>query len=187
MKVLFDTIFLSMLLHQEDRFPLDPATTSAQVTNPKERIEYLIEALDRENAKIVVPTPALAELLAAAGADGREPNQVSLRKERGGGDAGSALRREARSEVTASFASVSRCPATDCEPREGDRSKSASEPGDRRAVRGSPRWGAACAWGRATSTGRIGGETLFPRGRAGGRRTTRHACENRSNSCTTRR
>ncbi len=68
-KVLFDTIFLSMLFHQDDRLPIDPAT-STQVTNPKERIEYLIETLDRDGVKVVVPTPALAELLAAAGLNG---------------------------------------------------------------------------------------------------------------------
>jgi predicted nucleic acid-binding protein len=68
-KVLFDTIFLSMLLHQKDRFPRDP-TTDAPVANPKERIEYLIEILDEDDAKILIPTQAIAELLAAAGASG---------------------------------------------------------------------------------------------------------------------
>lgn len=68
-KVLFDTIFLSMLFHQKDSFPLDPATKK-EVTNPKERIEYLIETLEQDDAKIIVPTPAIAELLAATGTAG---------------------------------------------------------------------------------------------------------------------
>src|SRR5687767_3537086 len=68
-RVLFDTIFLSMLFHQKDAFPLDPAT-KREVTNPKERIEYLIETLEQDDAKIIIPTPAIGELLAAAGASG---------------------------------------------------------------------------------------------------------------------
>lgn len=68
-KVLFDTPFLSLLFHQKNQFPEDPVT-GKEVTNPKERIEYLIETLEQDDAKIIVPPQALAELLACAGPSG---------------------------------------------------------------------------------------------------------------------
>jgi hypothetical protein len=68
-KVIFDTIFLSLLFYQNDRFPEDPST-GVPVTNPRERIEYLIEALEEQEAKILIPAQAIAELLAVAGPAG---------------------------------------------------------------------------------------------------------------------
>jgi predicted nucleic acid-binding protein len=61
--VVFDATFLSHLLYPESRLPLDPSTKQP-VARAKERIEYLIETLWEAKQKIVIPTPALSELLA---------------------------------------------------------------------------------------------------------------------------
>jgi predicted nucleic acid-binding protein len=49
--------------------PPDPQT-GAQVTRVKERIEFLVTELEKKKEKIIVPTPALSELLVRAGAAG---------------------------------------------------------------------------------------------------------------------
>ena len=63
--VVFDATFLSHLLYPESRPPLNPSTKQP-VARAKERIEYLIETLWEAKQKIVIPTPALSELLPSA-------------------------------------------------------------------------------------------------------------------------
>ncbi len=60
--VVFDATFLSYLLYPESQAPLDPLTNQP-VPRAKERVEFLIETLRRSKQKIIVPTPALAEIL----------------------------------------------------------------------------------------------------------------------------
>jgi predicted nucleic acid-binding protein len=60
--VAFDTSVLVYFFDAQAKAPID-ASTGAPVSNCKERIEFLIETLQRNNAKIVIPTPALGELL----------------------------------------------------------------------------------------------------------------------------
>jgi predicted nucleic acid-binding protein len=69
--VVFDATYLSLLLYPTARPPLDPAT-SKPVQKAKERIEHLVETLSKQGKKIVIPTPALSELLAVA----RKPHEV---------------------------------------------------------------------------------------------------------------
>jgi predicted nucleic acid-binding protein len=64
--VVFDATFLSHLLYPASRPPLDPSTNQP-VARAKERIEHLIDTLWQSRQKIVIPTPALTELLAVAG------------------------------------------------------------------------------------------------------------------------
>jgi hypothetical protein len=63
--VIFDTTFLSQLLCEQSRPPLDPSSKQP-IENAKERIECLIETLDAARQKIVIPTPVLTELLAVS-------------------------------------------------------------------------------------------------------------------------
>jgi hypothetical protein len=60
--VVFDTTFLRLLLRPDADPPFDP-DTKEPVTFCKERIEYLIEVLEADKQTILIPTPALAELL----------------------------------------------------------------------------------------------------------------------------
>src|SRR6266508_136207 len=61
--VVFDTTFLSLLLFPDARPPRDPSTKQP-VERAKDRIEHLVETLSQARQKIVIPTPALSELLA---------------------------------------------------------------------------------------------------------------------------
>lgn len=63
--VLFDNTFLCLLLHPSAKPPLDPKTRRP-VENAKERIEYLVQSLEKDRQKIVIPTPVLAEFLVLA-------------------------------------------------------------------------------------------------------------------------
>lgn len=61
----FDADFLFLLLHPHSRAPLDPAT-GQPVVRAKEKIEHLIATLTKTREKILIPTPALSEVLALA-------------------------------------------------------------------------------------------------------------------------
>jgi predicted nucleic acid-binding protein len=69
--VLFDAGFLSILYHPNPRVPADPATGNPPSFS-KERIEYLIDSLSDDGEKILIPTPALAEVLMALGKGGAQ-------------------------------------------------------------------------------------------------------------------
>ncbi len=69
MLVVFDTQFVALLLHPSARVPDDPAM-SAPVTNAAGRIALLVSILEEQGAIILIPTPALAEFLVLAKADG---------------------------------------------------------------------------------------------------------------------
>ena len=61
----FDTTFLSILFKPNAKTVTDPAT-GQPVTHCQERVEFLISKLESAQEKIVVPTPALSELLVFA-------------------------------------------------------------------------------------------------------------------------
>src|SRR6266446_3919177 len=63
--VAFDTSFLSLLLYPDAKPPLDPSTNKP-VERAKERIEHLVESLEKAKEKIIIPTPALSEFLVLA-------------------------------------------------------------------------------------------------------------------------
>jgi len=62
---LFDADFLGILLHPNPRAPLDP-TTKKPIPRLKERLEHLVSTLEKVREKILIPTPALSEVLAIA-------------------------------------------------------------------------------------------------------------------------
>jgi hypothetical protein len=67
----FDNTMLSILLNPTGRIPLDPAT-GQPVFMAKRRAEYLVESLAKSRQKIIIPTPAQAELLTAIGPDAQQ-------------------------------------------------------------------------------------------------------------------
>lgn len=66
MTVVFDATMLLLLLRPGVRAPLDPGT-GRPVAHAEQRIAQLVGDLERARVKIVVPTPALSELLVHAG------------------------------------------------------------------------------------------------------------------------
>ncbi len=62
----FDATALMYFLEPDARVPLDP-TTNEPVTDAKARIDFLIETLEAGHQTVVVPTPALSEVLVHAG------------------------------------------------------------------------------------------------------------------------
>lgn len=73
MKVVFDATILLALL-QPDSLPPRHPDTNEPVDSVRERIDYLIRRLEEEGAKIVIPTPALSEVLVRA--DGAVPRYL---------------------------------------------------------------------------------------------------------------
>ena len=69
--VVFDATTLLYLLDPEAKVPSDPET-GEPVARVKERIEFLVRELEKGREKIIVPTPALSELLVGAGNAGPE-------------------------------------------------------------------------------------------------------------------
>jgi predicted nucleic acid-binding protein len=69
--VVIDNTFLSLMLHPKARPPRDPSTQKP-VERIEDRIEKLIQDLDSESERMIVPTPVLAEFLVLAGNDAPE-------------------------------------------------------------------------------------------------------------------
>jgi predicted nucleic acid-binding protein len=67
--VAIDNTFLSLMLHPRAKPPKDPAT-GEPVERIADRIEKLLEDLDSESERIILPTPVLSEFLILAGKDG---------------------------------------------------------------------------------------------------------------------
>jgi hypothetical protein len=67
----FDNTMLSILLNPNGRIPTD-ARTGRPVVNAKRRAENLVAALEKNRQKIIIPTPAVAELLTAIGPTAQE-------------------------------------------------------------------------------------------------------------------
>ena len=65
----FDATALLYFLERDADVPLDPATDSP-VADAKGRIDFLITTLENRRETIVIPTPALSEVLVHAGAAG---------------------------------------------------------------------------------------------------------------------
>lgn len=64
--VVFDTSVLLLVLDPTAKPPLDP-DTGQSVAHACNRIEYLIDRLNNDQQKIVIPTPVLSEVLVYAG------------------------------------------------------------------------------------------------------------------------
>lgn len=64
--VAFDNTMMSILLNPEGQIP-DDVATGKPVDGAKERAEGLIKRLEKNKRKVLLPTPAIAELLTAIG------------------------------------------------------------------------------------------------------------------------
>jgi hypothetical protein len=67
----FDNTMLSVLLNPSGKVPCVPGTDTP-VDMAKERAEGVVEAIEKDNRKIILPTPACAELLTAIGPDAQQ-------------------------------------------------------------------------------------------------------------------
>lgn len=81
MAVVFDATFLMPTLRPEVGFPVDSAT-GKPVEKAKERLEYLLDGLEKSATKILVPTPALSEILVRAGINASQKIVETLDKSR---------------------------------------------------------------------------------------------------------
>lgn len=64
--VVFDTSVLLLAIHPDAKPPTDPATNQP-LEHAKQRVDYLIRTLSKAKSKVVIPSPALSELLVHAG------------------------------------------------------------------------------------------------------------------------
>ncbi len=71
MTVVFDATMLLLLLRPGVSPPLDPAT-GEPVEHAEERIAQLVSDLEKAKVAVIIPTPALSELLVHAGSAGPE-------------------------------------------------------------------------------------------------------------------
>ena len=67
----FDTTTLSILLNPNAGIPLDPST-KRPVILAKRRAEFLVESLGKDRQRIIIPTPAVAEILTVIGPDAQQ-------------------------------------------------------------------------------------------------------------------
>ena len=67
--VVFDATTLLLLLSPSVPPPRDPATHTS-VEHARERIDQLVKELEQNRTKIIIPTPALSEILVRAGSAG---------------------------------------------------------------------------------------------------------------------
>lgn len=65
--VVFDTSIMLLVLNPDAKPPLDPETEQP-LEHAKQRVDYLIRKLSKAKTQVVVPSPALSELLVHAGA-----------------------------------------------------------------------------------------------------------------------
>jgi predicted nucleic acid-binding protein len=80
MAAAFDATFIMPLLRPEVGFPPDSA--GKPIEKAKERLAYLVEGLERSATRIVIPTPALSEILVRAGTRGSQQIVETLDKSR---------------------------------------------------------------------------------------------------------
>ena len=71
MIVAFDASILIYVIDEQAKPPLDPLT-SKPIDRCHERVTHLLETLQQQSTKIVIPTPALGEVLVRAAKGGPE-------------------------------------------------------------------------------------------------------------------
>lgn len=69
--VAIDNTTLALLLHPKAKPPIDPAT-KRPLEKCRDRIEKLIDDLDADGERVIIPTPVLCEFLILAGKEGPE-------------------------------------------------------------------------------------------------------------------
>jgi len=70
----------TLMLLLRPGIPIPNGPSGVPIDRPKERIEYLVQQLDKAGTKIVIPTPALSESLVRAGAAGSQDLIEKLQK-----------------------------------------------------------------------------------------------------------
>lgn len=68
--VLFDNSFLTLVLHPTLKRPPQDPSTGRTVERVQERVDLLLETLERDREAIIIPTPVLTEFLILIGEDG---------------------------------------------------------------------------------------------------------------------
>lgn len=63
--VIFDTNYLLFFLNKNTPSPKDPVT-GVEIPNCEERINHLVDGLQKHKEKIIIPTPVLAEVMVRA-------------------------------------------------------------------------------------------------------------------------
>lgn len=63
--VVIDATILMLFFRTDVGVPTGP--DGAKIDHPKERIQYLIQQLEKAKTRVVIPTPVLSELLVRAG------------------------------------------------------------------------------------------------------------------------
>ena len=69
--VVFDATILLPILWPDVPAPID-AATNKPVERFRERIDYLVQRLEKDRSKIIIPTPVLSEILVRSGSAGPE-------------------------------------------------------------------------------------------------------------------
>lgn len=69
--VVFDATMMLPLLWPGVPVPIDP-NSNAPVDKFRDRVDYLVQCLEESRTKIIIPTPALSEILVRAGSAGPE-------------------------------------------------------------------------------------------------------------------
>ena len=78
--VVFDATILLPLFWRDAPPPIDPRTEKP-VQRFRSRIDYLIQVLEKDRTKIIIPTPALSEVLVRGGNAGPDyVTQISSSK-----------------------------------------------------------------------------------------------------------
>jgi hypothetical protein len=75
----FDNTFLSILLNPKARIPEDPAT-GQPLSAAKQRAEFLVAKLSKARQKVILPAPAVSELLTAIGPTSQEYLSIISRR-----------------------------------------------------------------------------------------------------------
>jgi hypothetical protein len=70
----------TLMLLLRPGIPIPNGPNGHPIDRPKERIEYLVQQLDKSGTKIVIPTPALSEALVRAGVAGSQELVEKLQK-----------------------------------------------------------------------------------------------------------
>src|SRR5487761_1164154 len=76
--VVIDATMLLLMLRPGTPVPGGPG--GVPIDRPRERIEHLIQQLDKAKTKVIVPTPALSEAMVRAGAEGSQQIIEHLQK-----------------------------------------------------------------------------------------------------------
>lgn len=76
--VVIDATNLLLMLRPGTPVPAGP--DGVTIDRPKERIEFLIQQLDKAGTKVIIPTPALSEALVRAGAQATQKIIADLQK-----------------------------------------------------------------------------------------------------------